>query len=122
MGWLNTAAGQAAQAASRGAASGERGQRATLVISAVVPCAGHGFVTLWPAQLAGQDAPGVAAAEAEYEQIWAQDVAAMFSVSPRRRWPHSWRYSRGLQQQRKRASPVGWQEPGQRKCERRRHR
>ena len=37
----------------------------------------NGFVQLVMSNLFGQNAPAIAAAEAEYEQMWAQDVAAM---------------------------------------------
>ncbi|REZ29577.1 PPE domain-containing protein, partial [Mycobacterium tuberculosis] len=36
------------------------------------------FVSLVVSNLLGQNAPAIAATEAAYEQMWAQDVAAMF--------------------------------------------
>lgn len=80
VGWLNTAAGQAAQAAgqARLAASAFEATLAATVSPAMVAANRTRLASLVAANLLGQNAPAIAAAEAEYEQIWAQDVAAMF--------------------------------------------
>ncbi|EPZ65690.1 PPE family protein [Mycobacterium tuberculosis '98-R604 INH-RIF-EM'] len=94
VGWLNTAAGQAAQAAgqARLAASAFEATLAATVSPAMVAANRTRLASLVAANLLGQNAPAIAAAEAEYEQIWAQDVPRCSAITPpRRRWPRSWR-------------------------------
>ncbi|KAA1246170.1 PPE family protein, partial [Mycobacterium simiae] len=79
LGWLSTAAAQAEQAATQvrlAAAAFEAAQVAT-VEPAIISANRAQFVSLVLANLLGQNAPAIAAAEAQYEQMWAQDVAAM---------------------------------------------
>ncbi|WP_459797694.1 PPE family protein, partial [Mycobacterium riyadhense] len=80
VGWLSDAAMQAEQAAAQArlaAAAFEVAQAAT-VHPAIIAANRARFVWLAASNLLGQNAPAIAAAEAEYEQMWAQDVAAMF--------------------------------------------
>ncbi|WP_369740320.1 PPE domain-containing protein [Mycobacterium servetii] len=51
--------------------------RAATVYPGLVAATRSRLVTLVLSNLFGQNAPAIAAAEAEYEQMWAQDVAAM---------------------------------------------
>ncbi|BBX74064.1 PE-PPE domain-containing protein [Mycobacterium shinjukuense] len=78
-GWLSTAAGQAEQAATqaRVAASAFEAARAAIVHPAMVAANRIRLVSLVGSNVLGQNAPAIAAAEAEYEQMWAQDVAAL---------------------------------------------
>lgn len=77
--WLTAAAaragGTAAQA--RAAAVAFETTQAAIVHPAMVAANRSGLVSLIAANLFGQNAPAIAAAEAAYEQMWAQDVAAM---------------------------------------------
>ncbi len=77
--WLTAAAGQAAQTAgqARLAASAFEAAHASTVHPAMVAANRAARVWLAAANLFGLNAPAIAAAEAEYEQMWAQDVAAM---------------------------------------------
>ena len=78
-GWLSAAAARATSAAGRAqevASSFEAAQAAT-IHPLVVAANRNGLVQLVMSNLFGQNAPAIAAAEAEYEQMWAQDVAAM---------------------------------------------
>lgn len=77
--WLTTAAAQAGQTAAqaRAAASAFETAEAAIVHPAMVAANRSGLVSLVTANLFGQNAPAIAAAEAAYEQMWAQDVAAM---------------------------------------------
>jgi PPE-repeat protein len=79
LGWLNAAAGQAAQTAgqARLAASAFEAAQASTVHPTMVAANRAARVWLVAADLLGLNAPAIAAAEAEYEQMWAQDVAAM---------------------------------------------
>jgi PPE-repeat protein len=77
--WLSAAATQATGAAGQArtvAGAFEAAQAATVHPLQVVANR-NGFVQLVMSNLFGQNAPAIAAAEAEYEQMWAQDVAAM---------------------------------------------
>lgn len=78
-GWLNAAAAQATGAAgqARAVAGAFEGALAATVHPLQVAANRNGFVQLIMSNLFGQNAPAIAAAEAEYEQMWAQDVAAM---------------------------------------------
>jgi PPE-repeat protein len=77
--WLSAAAGQAEQAAAQ-ARSATRAFEAALAATVhpiVVAANRTRLVSLVGSNLLGQNAPAIAAAEAEYEQMWAQDAAAM---------------------------------------------
>jgi PPE-repeat protein len=79
VGFLSTAATQAGAAATQAkaaAAAFEAGRGAT-VHPALVSANRTNLVSLVTSNLFGQNAPAIAAAEAEYEQMWAQDVEAM---------------------------------------------
>ncbi|WP_373155735.1 PPE family protein, partial [Mycobacterium marinum] len=78
--WLTTAAAQAGQAATqvRLAAAAFEAALAATVHPAAISANRSQFVSLVVSNLLGQNAPAIAAAEAAYEQMWAQDVAAMF--------------------------------------------
>ncbi|QUR67147.1 PE-PPE domain-containing protein [Mycobacterium spongiae] len=77
--WLSTVAGQANQTAvqARLAASVFEAAQAATVHPAMVALNRSALVSLVRSDLLGQNAAAIAAIEAEYEQIWAQDVAAM---------------------------------------------
>jgi PPE-repeat protein len=80
LGWLSAAASQAEQTAAQArlaAAAFEAAQAAT-VDPAIIAANRAQLVWLATTNLLGQNAPAIAAAEAAYEQMWAQDVAAMF--------------------------------------------
>ncbi len=77
--WLSAAAAQATGAAgqARTVAGAFEGALAATVHPLQVAANRNGLVQLVISNLFGQNAPAIAAAEAEYEQMWAQDVAAM---------------------------------------------
>ncbi|WP_131806117.1 PPE family protein, partial [Mycobacterium alsense] len=78
-GFLSAAAAQAQNAAAQAqsvAAVFESALAAT-VHPVAVDANRSGLVSLVMSNLFGQNAPAIAATEAEYEQMWAQDVAAM---------------------------------------------
>jgi triacylglycerol lipase len=77
--WLGGAAAQAEQSAAqaRAAATAFEAALATIVDPELVTTNRGQLVSLVTSNLFGQNAPAIAAAEAEYEQMWAQDVAAM---------------------------------------------
>jgi PPE-repeat protein len=77
--WLSAAAGQAAQTAgqARLAAGAFEEALAATVHPIVVADNRTRLVSLVRSNLLGQNAPAIAAADAEYEQMWARDVAAM---------------------------------------------
>ncbi|MCV7052324.1 PPE family protein [Mycobacterium heidelbergense] len=79
LGWLGGAATQAEQSAAqaRAAASAYEAALAAIVDPGVITANRGQFVSLVTSNLFGQNAHAIAAAEAEYEQMWAQDVAAM---------------------------------------------
>jgi PPE-repeat protein len=78
-GWLSAAATQATGAAgqARAVAAAFEAALAATVHPLQVAANRNGLVQLVMSNLFGQNAPAIAAAEAEYEQMWAQDVAAM---------------------------------------------
>ncbi len=78
-GWLSAAATQATLAAgqARAVAGAFEGARAATVHPLAVAANRNAFVQLVTSNLFGQNAPAIAAAEADYERMWAQDVAAM---------------------------------------------
>ncbi|HUH69693.1 MAG TPA: PPE family protein [Mycobacterium sp.] len=77
--WLSAAASQAEQAGAQArlATSAFEAALAATVDPIVVAANRTRLVSLVGSNLLGQNAPAIAAAEAEYEQMWAQDVAAM---------------------------------------------
>ena len=77
--WLSAAAAQATGAAgqARTVAGAFEAALAATVHPLQVAANRNGLVQLVMSNLFGQNAPAIAAAEAEYEQMWAQDVAAM---------------------------------------------
>jgi PPE-repeat protein len=77
--WLSAAATQATGAAeqARAAAGAFESALATTVHPLQVAANRNGLIQLVMSNLFGQNAPAIAAAEAEYEQMWAQDVSAM---------------------------------------------
>ncbi len=79
MGFLSTAAAQAGAAATqaKAAASAFEAARGATVHPALVSANRTELASMVISNLFGQNAPAIAAAEAEYEQMWAQDVAAM---------------------------------------------
>lgn len=79
VGWLSAAAGQADGAAGhvRAAASAFEAAVAATVHPGAVAANRNRFVSLVVGNLFGQNAPAIAAADADYEQMWAQDVVAM---------------------------------------------
>ena len=78
-GWLSAAANHATGAAgqARAVVGAFEGARAATVHPLAVAANRNGFVRLVMSNLFGQNAPAIAAAEADYERMWAQDVAAM---------------------------------------------
>jgi PPE-repeat protein len=79
VGFLNTAATHADGAAAQANASAAafEAAQAAIVHPAVVSANRTQLVSLVTSNLFGQNAPAIAATEAHYEQMWAQDVAAM---------------------------------------------
>src|SRR5271166_706626 len=77
--WLGGAAAQAEQSAAqaRAAATAFEAALATIVDPGSITANRGQLVSLVISNLFGQNFPAIAAAEAEYEQMWAHDVAAM---------------------------------------------
>ncbi|OBG25257.1 PE-PPE domain-containing protein [Mycobacterium sp. 852002-51057_SCH5723018] len=77
--WLSAAAAQDPQAAAQArlATSAFEAALATTVRPIVVDANRIQIMSLVGSNLLGQNAPAIAAAEAEYERMWAQDVAAL---------------------------------------------
>lgn len=78
--WLSAAAAQAAGTAGRAssaAAAVFEAAQAAIVHPAMVAANRNELGALVISNLFGQNAPAIAATEAVYEQLWAQDVAAM---------------------------------------------
>jgi PPE-repeat protein len=78
-GWLSAAAARATDSAgqARAVAGAFEAAQAATVHPSLVAANRNGLVQLVMSNLFGQNAPAIAAVEAEYEQMWAQDVAAM---------------------------------------------
>ncbi|MCV7124731.1 PPE family protein, partial [Mycobacterium lacus] len=78
-GWLSAAAARAAGASAqaKAVASAFEAARAAMIHPLAVAANRNAFVQLVLSNLFGQNAPAIAAAEALYEEMWAQDVAAM---------------------------------------------
>src|ERR1700761_5657689 len=79
VGWLSTAAGRAqgAAAQARAVVSAFESAVAATIHPTLVAANRNQLVQLVASNLFGQNAPAIAASEATYEQMWAQDVAAM---------------------------------------------
>ncbi|CPR07079.1 PE-PGRS family protein [Mycobacterium bohemicum DSM 44277] len=77
--WLQGAAAQAEQSATqaRAAATAYESALAAIVDPGLISANRGQLVSLVLSNLFGQNAPAIAAAEAEYEQMWAHDVAVM---------------------------------------------
>jgi len=78
-GWLKTAAAQASGAAAQAqsVAGAFESALAATVHPAVVGANRSDLVSLVMSNLFGQNAPAIAATDSQYEEMWAQDVAAM---------------------------------------------
>ena len=81
--WLHHVAGQAAQAAAqaKGAATAYEAAFVGTVPPAVVAANRALLMSLVATNILGQNAPAIAATQAEYAQMWAQDAAAMYAYS-----------------------------------------
>jgi triacylglycerol lipase len=77
--WLGGAAAQAEQSAThaRAAATAVEAALATIVDPGLITANRGHLVSLVTSNLFGQNAPAIAAAEADYERMWALDVAVM---------------------------------------------
>jgi PPE-repeat protein len=82
-GWLNTTAAQAEQTA--GQATAAAGAYETALAGSIPPPAIAAnraqLASLVATNIIGQNAPAIAATEAEYGQMWAQDAAAMYGYA-----------------------------------------
>jgi PPE-repeat protein len=78
-GWLSAAAARATGAAGQAQAVADafEAARAATIHPLIVAANRNGFVQLVLSNFFGQNAPAIAAAEADYEAMWAQDVTAM---------------------------------------------
>lgn len=81
--WISTTAAQAEQTASqaRAAAVAYEAALAATVPPAVIAANRSQLASLQATNIFGQNGAAIAANEAEYGQMWAQDVAAMFSYA-----------------------------------------
>lgn len=81
--WMRTTAAQAEQAAgqARAAAAAYHTAFAMTVPPPVVAANRSLLMTLTATNVFGQNTPAIAAAEAEYAEMWAQDTAAMFGYA-----------------------------------------
>lgn len=77
--WLSAAAARATGAAGQAQAVADAFEvaRAATIHPLLVAANRNGLVQMVLSNFFGQNAPAIAAAEAEYEQMWAQDVVAM---------------------------------------------
>lgn len=78
--WLNATAAQAEQAASqaKAAAAAHEAAHAMTVHPALVAANRTQLMTLIATNILGQNTPAIAATEAQYGEMWAQDAAAMY--------------------------------------------
>jgi PPE-repeat protein len=83
--WLSTAAARAAQAAdqARAAAAAFETALAATVPPALVTANRTQLMSLVATNVLGQNTPAIAATEAQYAEMWAQDVAAMSGYDAR---------------------------------------
>lgn len=81
--WLHSTATQAEQAASqaRTAAGAYRTAHAMTVPPALIDANRVQLTSLVESNFLGQNSPAIAATEAAYEQMWAQDAAAMYGYA-----------------------------------------
>ncbi|BAX91755.1 PPE family protein [Mycobacterium shigaense] len=81
--WLSSTADQAEQAATAivATASAYEAAFAATVPPSVIAANRSLLSTLVAANILGQNTPAIAAAEAEYAEMWAQDAAAMYSYA-----------------------------------------
>jgi PPE-repeat protein len=81
--WLNTAAAQAELTATRAeaAAAAHEAAFAATVPPTVVAANRARLMVLIATNLLGQNTPAIAATEAEYAEMWAQDAAAMYGYA-----------------------------------------
>jgi PPE-repeat protein len=83
VGWMSTAAGQAAQAAvqAQAAAAAYEAAWAASVPPAVIAANRALMMALVATNFFGQNTAAIAATEAQYVQMWAQDAAAMYGYA-----------------------------------------
>ncbi len=81
--WLSSAAGQSEQAATQAAAAAAayEGAFAATVPPPVIEANRALLMALLATNIFGQNTPAIAATEAEYAEMWAQDAAAMYSYA-----------------------------------------
>ena len=81
--WLNAAAGQAEQAAAqaRAAASAYQSAFTAMVPPPVIAANRTQLASLTATNIFGQNTPAIAATEAQYGEMWAQDAAAMYGYA-----------------------------------------
>ncbi len=81
--WLSTTAGQAAQAAAeaRAAAAAYEAVLAATVPPAMIAANRSQLMSLMATNFVGQNSAAIAATEAQYGQMWAQDVVAMIGYA-----------------------------------------
>ncbi|MEZ0366175.1 PPE family protein [Mycobacterium sp. pUA109] len=83
VGWLHTTAAQAEQAATqaRAAASAYEAARAMTVPPPLIAANRNLLMSLAATNFLGQNTPAIAATEAHYGEMWAQDAAAMYGYA-----------------------------------------
>lgn len=83
VGWLHTTAGQAEQTAGqvRAAAAAYQAAWAATVAPRLIAANRLKLTTLVATNFFGQNSPAIAATEADYERMWAQDAVAMHSYA-----------------------------------------
>lgn len=81
--WLTTTAGQALQTANqaRAAALAYQSAFAMTVPPPVIAANRSLLMTLIATNVLGQNTPAIAATEAQYAEMWAQDAAAMYGYA-----------------------------------------
>ncbi len=81
--WMGTTAAQAEQTAARaeGAAAAYEAAFAATVPPPVIAANRAQLVTLIATNIVGQNTPAIAAPEAQYAEMWAQDAAAMYGYA-----------------------------------------
>jgi PPE-repeat protein len=83
VGWMQTTAGQAEQTAAqaRAAAAAYQAAFAATVSPALIAANRSTLATLTATNVLGQNTPAIAATEADYAEMWAQDAAAMYGYT-----------------------------------------
>jgi PPE-repeat protein len=81
--WMQTTAGQAEQTAAqaRAAAAAYQAAFAATVPPALIAANRATLATLTATNILGQNTPAIAATEADYAEMWAQDAAAMYGYT-----------------------------------------